>query len=74
MFGCDSVDFNNDGSFFDPTDIDAFFSVFGEGPCVPGTASCNDVDFNNDGSLFDPCDVDSFMLRFSEGPCTLCGQ
>jgi hypothetical protein len=70
---CDSLDFNDDGSLFDPTDIDAFLSVFSEGPCVPSTATCNDVDFNNDGSLFDPCDIDSFLLVFSEGPCTLCG-
>ncbi len=70
---CDSLDFNNDTSLFDPTDIDAFFSVFSEGPCIPTTATCNDLDFNNDGSLFDPCDIDSFMLVFSEGPCTLCG-
>jgi trimeric autotransporter adhesin len=70
---CDSIDFNNDTSLFDPTDIDAFFSVFSEGPCIPTTATCNDLDFNNDGSLFDPCDIDSFMLVFSEGPCTLCG-
>jgi hypothetical protein len=71
---CDSVDFNNDGSFFDPTDIDAFLSVFSEGPCIPGAATCNDVDFNNDTSVFDPCDVDAFLLVFSEGPCTGCGQ
>jgi hypothetical protein len=71
---CDSIDFNNDASLFDPTDIDAFLSVFSEGPCVPETATCNDVDFNKDGSLFDPCDIDSFLLVFSEGPCTLCGQ
>jgi hypothetical protein len=71
---CDGVDFNNDGSFFDPTDIDAFLSVFSEGPCVPPTATCNDVDFNNDGSVFDPCDIDSFLLVFSEGPCTACGN
>jgi hypothetical protein len=32
--GCDDIDFNNDGSIFDPTDIDAFFSVFSEGPCI----------------------------------------
>jgi hypothetical protein len=70
---CDGVDFNNDGSSFDPTDIDAFLSVFSEGPCIPASATCNDVDFTNDGSLFDPCDVDSFLLVFSEGPCTLCG-
>jgi outer membrane protein assembly factor BamB len=71
---CNDIDFNNDGSTFDPTDIDAFFSVFSEGPCIPATATCNDIDFNNDGSLFDPCDIDSFLLAFSEGPCTLCGQ
>ncbi|GEM_PF-2420065 len=32
--GCDDIDFNNDGSVFDPTDIDAFLSVFSEGPCI----------------------------------------
>jgi hypothetical protein len=70
---CDPIDFNNDGSVFDPTDIDAFLSVFSEGPCIPATATCNDIDFNNDGSLFDPCDVDAFLVVFSEGPCTICG-
>ncbi|MFO0856530.1 MAG: hypothetical protein U0640_04130 [Phycisphaerales bacterium] len=70
---CDSIDFNNDTSLFDPQDIDAFLSVYSEGPCIPDTATCNDIDFNNDGSLFDPCDIDSFLLQFSEGPCTLCG-
>jgi hypothetical protein len=71
---CDSIDFNNDGSAFDPVDIDAFLSVFSEGPCIPTGATCNDIDFNNDGALFDPCDVASFLLQFSEGPCTSCGQ
>jgi hypothetical protein len=71
---CDSIDFNNDTAFFDPQDIEAFLSVYAEGPCIPATATCNDIDFNNDGSLFDPCDIDSFLLVFSEGPCTLCGE
>jgi hypothetical protein len=31
---CDSIDFNNDTSLFDPTDINAFLSVFSEGPCT----------------------------------------
>ncbi len=66
---CDPIDFNNDGSLFDPTDVDAFFSVFSEGPCIPANATCNDLDFNNDGSLFDPQDVDAFFSVFSEGPC-----
>ncbi|MFO0858608.1 MAG: hypothetical protein U0640_14775 [Phycisphaerales bacterium] len=70
---CDSIDFNNDTSSFDPQDIDAFLSTYGEGPCIPESATCNDIDFNNDGSLFDPCDIDSFLLVFSEGPCTPCG-
>jgi enterochelin esterase-like enzyme len=66
---CDSIDFNNDGSLFDPTDVDAFLSVFSEGLCIPATATCNDVDFNNDTSLFDPRDIDAFLSVFSEGPC-----
>jgi hypothetical protein len=32
--GCDDIDFNNDGSLFDPMDVDAFLSVFSEGPCI----------------------------------------
>jgi hypothetical protein len=71
---CDSIDFNNDTGFFDPQDIEAFLSVFSEGPCVPETATCNDIDFNNDASLFDPCDITSFLLVFAEGPCTICGN
>jgi hypothetical protein len=71
---CDSIDFNNDGSFFDPDDVDAFLRVYSEGPCIPPGAQCNDVDFNNDGEFFDPCDIDAFLLAFSEGPCTACGR
>jgi hypothetical protein len=32
--GCEDIDFNNDGSLFDPMDVDAFLSVFSEGPCI----------------------------------------
>jgi hypothetical protein len=71
---CDGIDFNNDGSSFDPLDIDSFLSVFSEGPCLPSGATCNDVDFNNDGAVFDPCDIDSFLTVYSEGPCLPCGQ
>ncbi len=71
---CDDIDFNNDGSSFDPQDIDAFLSVYSEGPCVPANANCQDIDFNNDTSVFDPCDISSFLLVYSEGPCTPCGQ
>lgn len=70
---CDSIDFNNDTSLFDPQDIEAFLSVYSEGPCVPASATCNDVDFNNDGSVFDPCDIDMFLQVFGEATCVLCG-
>ncbi len=70
---CDSIDFNNDASLFDPQDIEAFLSVYSEGPCVPPGAACNDIDFNNDTSLFDPCDIGSFLGVYSEGPCLPCG-
>ncbi len=70
---CDSIDFNNDTSVIDPQDIDAFLSVYSEGPCIPETATCGDIDFNNDSSMFDPCDIDSFLVVFSEGPCSVCG-
>jgi hypothetical protein len=63
------IDFNNDGSLFDPQDIEAFLSVYSEGPCIPASANCDTIDFNNDGSLFDPEDIEDFLNVFSEGPC-----
>ncbi len=66
---CDSIDFNNDTSIFDPQDFEAFLSVYSEGPCIPATATCNDIDFNNDTSIFDPQDINSFLSVYSEGPC-----
>ncbi|MFO0856260.1 MAG: hypothetical protein U0640_02745 [Phycisphaerales bacterium] len=66
---CDDIDFNRDGSRFDPVDIDAFLSVYSEGPCLPAGAQCRDIDFNNDGSLFDPRDIEAFLSVYSEGPC-----
>ena len=68
-FSCDSIDFNNDESLFDPLDIDSFLSVYAEGPCLPEGATCNDIDFNNDGSVFDPRDIESFLSVYAEGPC-----
>jgi hypothetical protein len=65
---CDSIDFNYDASLFDPADVDAFFSVYSEGPCVPVHAICGDADFNNDGAV-GPEDVESFLWVFGEGPC-----
>jgi hypothetical protein len=66
---CDSLDFNNDGNI-DPTDVDAYFSVLGEGPCIglPVGYTCGDLDYNNDGNI-DPTDVDAYFSILGEGPC-----
>jgi hypothetical protein len=64
---CDSLDFNKDGNI-DPLDVDAYFSVLGEGPCLPTTNECHDLDFNNDGNI-DPTDVDAYFSILGEGPC-----
>ena len=66
---CDSLDFNNDGDI-DPTDVDAYFSVLGEGPCIglPVGYTCGDLDYNNDGNI-DPADVDAYFSILGEGPC-----
>ena len=65
---CNSLDFNNDGNI-DPTDVDAYFSVLGEGPCIGNPSStCAPLDFNNDGNI-DPADVDSYFSVLGEGPC-----
>ena len=64
---CDSLDYNGDGNI-DPTDVDAYFSILGEGPCIPANSTCNDLDFNNDGNI-DPADVDAYFSILGEGPC-----
>jgi hypothetical protein len=64
---CDSLDFNNDGNI-EPSDVDAYFSILGEGPCLPIGTTCNDLDFNNDGNI-DPTDVDAYFSILGEGAC-----
>jgi lysophospholipase L1-like esterase len=66
---CGDIDFNNNGSVFDTEDVDAFLSVFSEGPCLPMGRTCDPIDFNRDGSQFDTDDIDAFLRVFSEGPC-----
>lgn len=66
---CNSLDFNNDGALYDPMDINAFLSVYSQGPCLPIGTDCDSIDFNNDGSFFDPTDIAAFMSVYGEGPC-----
>ena len=63
---CDSLDFNHDGNI-DPIDVDAYFSVLGQGPCL-GSDLCSDLDFNNDGDI-NPLDVDAYFSVLGQGPC-----
>ena len=65
---CNDLDFNNDGNI-EPGDVDAYFSVLGEGPCLGDTGSgCDSLDFNNDGNI-EPEDVDAYFSVLGEGPC-----
>ena len=63
---CGKLDFNNDGNV-EPEDVDAYFSVLGEGPCIGGP-SCDSLDFNQDGNI-EPEDVDAYFSVLGEGPC-----
>jgi endonuclease/exonuclease/phosphatase family metal-dependent hydrolase len=65
---CNDLDFNNDGNI-DPGDVDAYFSVLGEGPCLGDVGpGCDSLDFNNDGNV-EPEDVDAYFSVLGEGPC-----
>lgn len=65
---CDSLDFNGDG-YVDSIDLDAYFSVLGEGACIGNTeGACGDLDFNNDSSV-DPTDIDAYFRMLEDGPC-----
>jgi subtilisin-like proprotein convertase family protein len=65
---CNDLDFNNDGQI-EPGDVDAYFSILGEGPCLGDTGSgCDSLDFNNDGNI-EPEDVDAYFSVLGEGPC-----
>ena len=63
---CDSLDFNNDGDFPTPADLEAFVAAIGGSVC----AECStDLDFNNDGDFPTPLDVEAFVVRQAGGPC-----
>ena len=65
---CNDLDFNNDGQI-EPGDVDAYFSILGEGPCLGDIGGgCDSLDFNNDGNI-EPEDVDAYFSVLGEGPC-----
>ena len=64
------LDYNNDGNV-DPADVDAYFSVLGEGPCgndpvTDEPYNCDGLDLNGDGNI-DPTDVDFYYYILGDG-------
>ena len=63
---CDGLDFNNDGDFPTPLDLEDFIAAVAGNPC----STCNaDLDFNNDGDAPTPLDIEAFISVTAGGPC-----
>ena len=63
---CDSTDFNQDGDFPTPLDLEDFINANAGSIC----ATCStDLDFNNDGDFPTPLDVEAFISVLGGGPC-----
>ena len=63
---CDSLDFNQDGDFPTPLDLEDFIAANAGNIC--GTCS-TDLDFNNDGDFPTPLDIEAFISVNAGGPC-----
>ena len=63
---CDSLDFNRDGDFPTPLDLEDFINAVAGSVC--GTCS-HDLDFNNDGDFPTPLDIEAFVSVSAGGPC-----
>ena len=64
--GCDTLDFNQDGDFPTPLDLEDFIAANAGNVC----ATCSsDLDFNNDGDFPTPLDVEAFISVNAGGPC-----
>ena len=63
---CDSLDFNQDGDFPTPLDLEDFINAVAGNQCP----TCNpDLDFNNDGDFPTPLDIEAFISVSAGGPC-----
>ena len=63
---CDSTDFNQDGDFPTPLDLEDFINANAGNVC---STCSNDLDFNNDGDFPTPLDVEAFISVLGGGPC-----
>ena len=63
---CDSLDFNQDGDFPTPLDLEDFIAANAGNIC----STCStDLDFNNDGDFPTPLDIEAFISVNAGGPC-----
>ena len=63
---CDSLDFNTDGDFPTPLDLEDFINAVAGNTC----ATCSsDLDFNNDGDFPTPLDIEAFISVSAGGAC-----
>ena len=63
---CDTLDFNRDGDFPTPLDVEDFINAVAGNLC----ATCStDIDFNNDGDFPTPLDVEVFIQVNAGGAC-----
>ena len=63
---CDGLDFNQDGDFPTPLDLEDFINAVAGNPC----ATCSsDLDFNNDGDFPTPLDIEAFINVSAGGAC-----
>ena len=63
---CDNTDFNQDGDFPTPLDLEDFINAVAGNIC----STCStDLDFNNDGDFPTPLDIEAFISVLSGGPC-----
>ena len=63
---CDTLDYNQDGDFPTPLDLEDFIAANAGNIC----STCStDLDFNNDGDFPSPLDVEAFISVNSGGPC-----
>ena len=63
---CDTLDFNNDGDFPTPLDLEDFIAAVAGNIC---STCSSDLDFNNDGDFPTPLDVEAFISVNAGGPC-----
>ena len=63
---CDTLDFNQDGDFPTPLDLEDFIAANAGNIC----STCStDLDFNNDGDFPTPLDIEAFISVNAGGPC-----